>query len=142
MKELYFKVLIAEKIDLPLSTAEIRQNPTFEMYLAQYHEKLINVMYKPANGFNENQFVQLITRKLNTEDYLLTHRELECLLLTSQGKSAKEVANELFLSAETVNTHLKSARKKMNCKTTAQSVAMAIKKDLFKSLISPNLGIL
>ena len=64
MKELYFKVLIAEKIDIPLSTAEMAQNPTFEMYWVQYHEKLINIMYHPANGLNEKKFIKLVTRKL------------------------------------------------------------------------------
>ena len=64
LKELFFKVIIAEKIDIPLSTAEMRLNPTFEMYLAQYHEKLVNVMYKPASDLDESVFVKLITRKL------------------------------------------------------------------------------
>ena len=64
MKELFFKVLIAEKINVPLSTNEMRTYPTFKMYLAEYHEKLINVMYKPAYGFKESDFIKLMTRKL------------------------------------------------------------------------------
>ena len=67
MKELFFKVTIAESIEVPLSLAEMRQNPTHSMYVAQYHEKLINVMYTPANGFNEIQFIQLMKRKLKKE---------------------------------------------------------------------------
>ena len=64
MKELFFKVIIAESIDVPLSAKDMRLFPTHSMYLAQYHEKLINVMYNPANGFEKDKFVKLIKRKL------------------------------------------------------------------------------
>jgi hypothetical protein len=64
MKELFFKVIIAESIDVPLSAKEMRLYPTYSMYLAQYHEKLINVMYNPANGFDKDKFVKMIIRKL------------------------------------------------------------------------------
>ena len=64
MNELFFKVTIAESIDNPLTLQETRQFPTFEMHLAQYHEKLINVMYKPAKGFDKDKFIQLIRGKL------------------------------------------------------------------------------
>lgn len=64
MKELYFKVTIANKKNLPLSTKEIRDNPTFHMYMAEYDEKLINVMYTPAPGFDEFRFIRLMKAKL------------------------------------------------------------------------------
>lgn len=64
MKELFFKVTIAESIDNPLTLDETRRFPTFELHAAQYHEKLINVMYKPANGFDKDKFIPLIIRKL------------------------------------------------------------------------------
>lgn len=64
MTEYFFKVTIAEKINIPLSITEMRDNPTFEMYLAEYHEKLINVMVRPCNNFNEKKFLKLMSRKL------------------------------------------------------------------------------
>ena len=64
MKELFFKITIAESLDNPLTLEETRQFPTFEIHLAQYHEKLINVMYKPADGFDKDKFIQLIRVKL------------------------------------------------------------------------------
>ena len=64
MKELFFKVTIAKSIDNPLALEETRRFPTFELHVAEYHEKLINVMYKPANGFDKDKFIQFMIRKL------------------------------------------------------------------------------
>lgn len=64
MKELFFKVVYAEEFKNFLTLTETRQNPTFSLFIADYKEKLINVMYKPAEGFDEKQFIQLIRRKL------------------------------------------------------------------------------
>ena len=75
MKELFFKVIIAESIDVPLLAKEMKCYPTHSMYLAQYHEKLINVMYNPANGFDKEKFIKLIKRKLELK-YKTTNIEL------------------------------------------------------------------
>ena len=75
MKELFFKVIIAESINVPLSAKEMKRYPTYSMYLAEYHEKLINVMYNPANGFDKEKFIKLIKRKLSLK-YKTTNIEL------------------------------------------------------------------
>ena len=64
MKELYFKVVIAHKRDLPLTLDEMRRFPTHEMYIAEYEEKLISVMFKPYSKLNVNKFIHLMIRKL------------------------------------------------------------------------------
>ena len=65
MKELFFKVIIANTSPIPMTTQEIRRYPTYKMFLIDYIEKLINVSYEPANGFNEKRFLKFITRKLH-----------------------------------------------------------------------------
>jgi len=58
---------------------------------------------------------------------ILTPRELHCLSLIAQGKSTKEVAEQLFLSNETVTTHAKSIRQKLECKNITEAVSKAIR---------------
>jgi DNA-binding CsgD family transcriptional regulator len=69
---------------------------------------------------------KVITRK-TPYHYLaiLTPREVQCLSLIADGLSTKAVAEQLFLSNETVNTHAKSIRQKMECKNIAEAVAKA-----------------
>ena len=64
MKELFFKVIIANTSPIPMTAGEMRRYPTHKMFLIDYEEKLINVSYEPANGFDEKRFVKFITRKL------------------------------------------------------------------------------
>jgi len=89
MNELFFKVTIAHKIDLPLSLTEIRDNPTHEMYMADYEEKIINVMYTPAKGFDVDRFIQLMKRKLKKKFDTSLVEYLEKLNLIENDNRAK-----------------------------------------------------
>lgn len=51
---------------------------------------------------------------------LLTPREKEVLSFVQKGKTDKEIAEELFLSVETVKTHLKKVRRKLGLKRRRQ----------------------
>ena len=90
---------------------------------------------------NKDFRTKMILRNSNSVSSVLTKRELQCLFLVTQGKSTKDIADNLFLSIDTVTTHFKSVRKKLNCNTITQAVVTAIKTDLFKNLNYPNLGI-
>lgn len=65
MKELFFKVIIANNSPIPMTTKEMRRYPTHKMFLIDYEEKLINVSYEPANGFDDKKFLKFINRKLH-----------------------------------------------------------------------------
>lgn len=98
--------------------------------------------YRSLDIFQNKVFrKKVITRELNTLNSVLTQRELQCLFLITQGNSPKEIASILCLSVETINTHFKSVRKKLNCNTINQAVVIAIKSDLFKNNNYPYLGI-
>lgn len=60
----------------------------------------------------------------------LTPRELEILRYLSEGDTVPEISDKLFLSAHTVRTHRNNLRKKLNCKNTAQVIAVAIRQGL------------
>lgn len=65
---------------------------------------------------------------LKTSD--LTKREQEVLTLVANGKSNKEVADELFISIKTVETHKSNILGKLGLKNTTELVRYAIKKGL------------
>lgn len=60
----------------------------------------------------------------------LTKREQEVLALVASGKSNQEVADELFISIKTVDTHKMHILDKLGLKNTAELVKYAIKNKL------------
>jgi two-component system invasion response regulator UvrY len=61
---------------------------------------------------------------------LLSDREYEVMNLLVKGKKAKEIASELFLSPNTVNTYRSRILEKTNTKNIAELVRYAIKNKL------------
>jgi DNA-binding NarL/FixJ family response regulator len=64
----------------------------------------------------------------------LSNRELEIIGHIADGMTNKEVADKLFLSSHTVNTHRKNLMAKLGVNNTAGIVIYAVK----EGLISPN----
>ncbi len=60
----------------------------------------------------------------------LTRREKEILLLLSQGKNTQEIADTLFLSFLTVQTHRRNILNKLDVKNVAELINLAIKNRL------------
>jgi DNA-binding NarL/FixJ family response regulator len=58
----------------------------------------------------------------------LSPREREVLGLLSQGLSGEEAAKELYLSSETVRTHVRNAMQKLGAATRAHAVALALQR--------------
>lgn len=56
----------------------------------------------------------------------LTAREREVCTLLATGLSGEEIAQRLFLSPETVRTHIRNAMQRLRVKTRAQLIAQAI----------------
>ena len=55
--------------------------------------------------------------KSNTNSYNLTKREIQIIQLICEGKKNREIAQELFLSEFTIETHRKNILKKTNYKS-------------------------
>ena len=62
----------------------------------------------------------------------LSDQEYKIFLLTAQGKSTKQIADELFLSVKTVSTYKSHIRKKMNLHSDCEFTYYAIKNGLIK----------
>lgn len=65
---------------------------------------------------------------------VLSERELEIISLIADGYTNQQVAEKLFLSAHTVNTHRKNIMSKLGVNNTAGIVMYAVK----ANLVSPN----
>ncbi|WP_062106749.1 response regulator transcription factor [Bacillus niameyensis] len=62
------------------------------------------------------------------EDNPLTEREQEVLRLAAEGKTYKEIAKQLFLSAGTVRNYMSEALQKMEAKNKIEAIALAQEK--------------
>ncbi|BCB02385.1 response regulator transcription factor [Bacillus sp. KH172YL63] len=60
----------------------------------------------------------------------LTNRELEILLLMTQGKTNQEIADELFIALKTVKTHVSNILSKLAVQDRTQAVIYAFKHHL------------
>jgi DNA-binding NarL/FixJ family response regulator len=60
----------------------------------------------------------------------LSDREREILGLLAEGVPSADIAKRLFLSTETVRTHVRNAMRKLDADTRTQAVAMAIRERL------------
>ncbi len=68
------------------------------------------------------------------EPVVLSERENEIIVLISEGFTNAQIAEQLFLSNHTVNTHRKNIMSKLGVKNTAGIVMYAVK----TNLVSPN----
>ena len=64
--------------------------------------------------------------------YGLTKRESEVLQVVSEGFSNREIAERLFISEETVKSHLKSTYRKLSVSDRAEAIALAIRESLVR----------
>ncbi|HTH57540.1 MAG TPA: response regulator transcription factor [Cyclobacteriaceae bacterium] len=143
----------SEKIKIILLSTEVRKDfvtqgiqAGIDGYLPKDIEKdvLVEAIRRVKNG--EKYFNEAITT-LVFEDYYnkekvarqtkqhlqlgdLTEREVQVLSLIASGKSTKEVAEELFISAKTVDTHKGHILDKLGLKNTAELTKYAIKNGL------------
>lgn len=70
----------------------------------------------------------------NCEPIVLSERELEIITFIAEGLTNVQIAETLFLSAHTINTHRKNIMAKLGVKNTAGIVMYAVK----TNLVSPN----
>jgi DNA-binding NarL/FixJ family response regulator len=57
---------------------------------------------------------------------VLSGREREILDLLASGMTGEQAASQLFLSPETVRTHIRNAMRKLNARTRVHAIALAV----------------
>ena len=83
---------------------------------------------KKVLGFFANRNVILISP--GNEDYNLSEREKEILRMMAETSNYKIIAEKLFISYETVRTHVKNIYKKLHVSNRSEAVMKAIQQGL------------
>ena len=109
--------------------------------------EIINAIQETSRGnkFFCGQILETIQRasinvndidfeSFSCEPVILSERELGIVVLIAEGLTNTQIAEQLFLSTHTINTHRKNIMSKLGVKNTAGIVMYAVK----TSLVSPN----
>jgi DNA-binding NarL/FixJ family response regulator len=91
--------------------------------------QILETIRKASIDVNDIDF-----ESFNCEPVMLSVRESEIIVLISEGLTNGQIAEQLFLSNHTINTHRKNIMAKLGVKNTAGVVMYAVK----TNLISPN----
>ena len=68
--------------------------------------------------------------RANEQVFFNCNRELEVLALMSDGLSNTEIGNQLFISPKTVGHHVSAILEKLEARTRAEAVAVALQSQL------------
>jgi two-component system, NarL family, nitrate/nitrite response regulator NarL len=99
-------------------------------------EELLEAIHKIMNGqdYFSAEVTNVIMTSFRAKDpsaqVRLTKRELEILNLLTKALTTAEIANRLFLSTYTIDTHRKNLLSKLNLKNTPALVKYALENDL------------
>ncbi len=96
--------------------------------------------YQTKNNINQRSYYFGKTLK----DSGLTNREIECLFYIVRGKTANQIADILFISKRTVESHMTNMKSKLGCLTKADLIDKAVTENfihllpdvIFKNLAS------
>ena len=86
-----------------------------------------------GNKYFKNKISDLIVANLSGEpspETLLSEREIQIVRLVAEGKITKEIADQLFVSVRTVETHRSRIMKKLGVANTAEMIRLAYEKKL------------
>lgn len=96
-------------------------------------EKLVEVIYDLYYHNKKHYYSDSIDfQEIGVRKNILSPREKEVIIAIAKGYSSNEIANRLFISINTVETHRKNIFFKLNVTSTAQLVAIAIKLGIIK----------
>ncbi len=100
-------------------------------------DKLQEAVISISNGkkyYSENIINFLFTEEKTGIDNLniLTVREKEIFILIRNGMQNKDIANELFLSVKTIESHVENIKKKLGLRTTKELKYLSLEQFPYK----------
>ncbi|OYD43540.1 response regulator [Sphingobacterium cellulitidis] len=88
------------------------------------------VQNKVVEAFLMNEESGSLDQNSKKDSFNLSHRELEILKLISEGNSSNKIADQLFISSNTVDTHRKNIMAKCGVKKITELITFANKNQL------------
>lgn len=91
-------------------------------------EELIDAIESVMNGevFMSNEVAHILKKREDSKIPVITRREKEVLGLIADGLTNNAIAEKLFISTTTVDTHRKSLLAKFEVKNTATLIRLAV----------------
>lgn len=105
------------------------------------HRQLTDAVHAVVNGkkfLGEDITEMVIDGYLNASTAVpdsfsnLSNREREIFMLLAEGRSTREIGDELFISVKTVGTHKQNILEKLELKSNSDLVKYALKKGLIQ----------
>ena len=95
-------------------------------------EELLEAIDTVAKGktYLSHEAAQSLRKNNSDEKPILTRREKEVLELIANGMTNSEIAQQLFLSVTTVDTHRKNLLAKFNCRNIASLIRFAVQNQM------------
>lgn len=86
---------------------------------------VIGILFLGLGIWFGSKLLKASNEKINASELGLSEREMEVLQLLSEGYSNKEIADRLFVSLNTIKTHLSNIYSKMGVNRRTQAVQKA-----------------
>ncbi len=77
-------------------------------------------------------YLKSIKNKTAKENNALTEREIEIIKLITKGLNHKQIAEKIFISVRTVETHKKNILEKLNLNNSVEIAVYAIKNGIYQ----------
>ena len=134
----HIKLLVLSNYNAPHIIKEVQQKGT-DGYLLK-NGSISELTEAIQTVYDGGSFFENISAKKESsyfmddfmKEYLLTKREHDILILMAKGRSSLEIADNLFISAATVNTHRRNILKKLGLKRTSEVMNLAASKGWLK----------
>ncbi|MBA4696002.1 MAG: helix-turn-helix transcriptional regulator [Legionella sp.] len=123
-----FILYISNYIKPLLSKKDHSNNIKTDLILPPYHKKI-----------NDKKNSLFLLKKIQLDSKItLTQKEINCCFYLSKGLSVKAIANKMYLSPRTVETHIKNIKLKTNCITTDLLIEYVQQKKWIFDSLNPN----
>jgi DNA-binding NarL/FixJ family response regulator len=99
-------------------------------------EELTNALRTVADGgtyVDPRLRPALLSDRATRKQKSLSKREREIMDLLAQGMTGEQVAEHLFLSPETIKTHIRNAMNKLEANTRVHAIAIALREGFISS---------
>jgi len=103
--------------------------------------ELVNALQTVAEGgtyVDPRLHPALLSRRATQTQKSLSKREREIMDLLAQGLTGEQVAERLFLSPETIKTHIRNAMSKLEATTRVHAIAIALREGYISPPAEPS----
>jgi two-component system, NarL family, response regulator NreC len=110
----------------------LKDSAESDLIAAVRHVMTGKPFFSPAisNMLVQDYIREIRQRGVEDSYELLTSRERELLQLMAEGRTAKEIATDLNLSAHTIDTHRANIMRKLNVNSTSELILYAMRKGI------------